>query len=149
MLLLLLCTIAFRIPNSRAERCRWAVLLVPFMEFVSVLDLRAGSGPTVFLGSRVQPKGVILVSPLRSALRVVLPGWVVVGCCCFLCDVFPNGRRVGSIGAPVLVCEGWLVSQHTFVFKVLWGTSACGMVCVARTLQGPCVCAVPALLFFS
>lgn len=65
-----------------------------------------GSGPTVYLASQVRVKGVILVSPLRSALRVVLPGWVVVGCLCFLCDVFPNGRRVRRISAPVLVMHG-------------------------------------------
>jgi hypothetical protein len=71
--------------------------------FCALVARFAGSGPTVYLASRLRPRGVILVSPLRSALRVVLPGWVVVGCCCCLCDVFPNGWRVGRIGAPVLV----------------------------------------------
>ena len=63
----------------------------------------AGSGPTSYLASRYPVKGVVLVSPLLSAMQVVLPCWLLACCCCCLCDVFPNYRRIRRFKAPVLV----------------------------------------------
>ncbi len=118
----------------------------------SLPPFRAGSGPTVFLAAQLPSKGVILVSPLRSALRVVLPSCVMAACCCFLCDVFPNGRRVSRIKSPVLVCAVCCVLCA--VYCVLLLSPACSIVVVSCITGGCWVAAgglrnATALLTFS
>lgn len=68
-----------------------------------------GSAPAVHLASRRPLGGVVLHSPLASALRVIDPR--PNGCCrpstvicCF--DVFRNDRRIQSVDCPVYIMHG-------------------------------------------
>ena len=61
-----------------------------------------GSGPAVWLASQVQPAGIILISPFKSAFTTAfnLPFPV------FPRDRFPNLRRIRSLDRPLLVIHG-------------------------------------------
>jgi len=60
-----------------------------------------GSGPSCFLAEKHQVAGVILHSPLMSALRVVFNlRWTLPF------DKFPNIDRVANIEAPVFIIHG-------------------------------------------
>jgi len=74
-----------------------------------------GSAATLWLGSRVQVRGIVLHTPLTSGLRVLVPAadgcCSIAGCCspvCVyaLCDPFPNMRRIKRVECPVLIIHG-------------------------------------------
>lgn len=61
-----------------------------------------GSGPSVWLASRVEPAGLILISPFKSAFTTAfdLPFPL------FPRDLFPNMKRIRSFRPPLLVIHG-------------------------------------------
>lgn len=68
-----------------------------------------GSAPSVYLASRYPVGGLILHSPLSSALQVIDPK--PNGCCqpsCLLCclDIFRNDWRISSVTCPTFIMHG-------------------------------------------
>ena len=60
-----------------------------------------GSGPAVWLCSRIKCAGLILHCPIASGLRVVTENRLL--CCC---DIFPNLNRIGNIQCSTFVIHG-------------------------------------------
>ena len=67
---------------------------------VVIVGQSVGSGPSVYLAEKGEAAGVILISPFKSAFRVVtrvkLMPW----------DVFDNWKRIKSMDLPLLVVHG-------------------------------------------
>jgi pimeloyl-ACP methyl ester carboxylesterase len=61
-----------------------------------------GSGPATYLASRHDVAGLILHSPLLSAIRVVVSRPM----CLSPCDIFNNKKNIQMVTAPVLVIHG-------------------------------------------
>lgn len=59
-----------------------------------------GSGPAVWLCTRQQPAGLVLISPIMSVYRVRLPAPIFPG------DRFPNLERMPDVSCPLLVVHG-------------------------------------------
>lgn len=60
-----------------------------------------GSGPTTDLASKVKCRGVILVTPLSSAVRVAIKIPFTLPF-----DIFPNINKVDKIRSPLLIIHG-------------------------------------------
>ncbi|GBG34870.1 Protein ABHD17C [Hondaea fermentalgiana] len=61
-----------------------------------------GSGPSCWLASRRKVAGLILHSPIKSGLRVLVDNRGPL-CCC---DIYPNIDRIKNVECPVLVVHG-------------------------------------------
>ena len=91
-----------------------------------------GAGPAVWLATREQPAGLVLISPFISAFRVQIPFPLFLG------DRFPNLRRMPSVACPLLVIHGEadhivppahgrrLVAAHRGPDKTFLGIPDCG-----------------------
>jgi len=67
---------------------------------IIIVGRSIGSGPSVWLSSFVNPAGLILISPLKSAFTTAFPLPIFPG------DRFPNLRRIREIETPLLVIHG-------------------------------------------
>jgi abhydrolase domain-containing protein 17 len=67
---------------------------------IVVVGRSIGSGPAVWLCTRHQPAGLILISPMMSVYRVRLPAPIFPG------DRFPNLARMPGVHCPLLVVHG-------------------------------------------
>jgi len=81
-----------------------------------------GTGPTCELGSKRPVKGVILQSPLMSAVRVVVNSKVTLPI-----DIFANLDKIRKVKAPVFIIHGMKdevidVSHGQTLFKLTEGT---------------------------
>jgi len=67
-----------------------------------IIGRSIGSGPSVWLASSVDPAGLILISPLKSAFTTAIPLPFAI----FPGDRFPNLKRIKNIKTPLLVIHG-------------------------------------------
>eukprot|EP00188_Purpureofilum_apyrenoidigerum_P002889 Plantae.Rhodophyta-Purpureofilum_apyrenoidigerum.ctg29423.p1 GENE.Plantae.Rhodophyta-Purpureofilum_apyrenoidigerum.ctg29423~~Plantae.Rhodophyta-Purpureofilum_apyrenoidigerum.ctg29423.p1 ORF type:complete len:249 (-),score=32.63 Plantae.Rhodophyta-Purpureofilum_apyrenoidigerum.ctg29423:254-1000(-) len=76
---------------------------IPGSEIV-VFGRSLGSGPSTDLASKIsEVGGLILLSPLESAIRVVLGKAATA---CFFWDIFPNLKKIKRVCSPVLIMHG-------------------------------------------
>ena len=67
---------------------------------IVLISRSVGGGPTVWLAERVNPAGMILMSPFTSAFAVRIPVPILP------CDRFPNLKRIPHVKCPLLVIHG-------------------------------------------
>mmetsp|Transcript_21700 Transcript_21700/g.42633 ORF Transcript_21700/g.42633 Transcript_21700/m.42633 type:complete len:321 (-) Transcript_21700:237-1199(-) len=69
---------------------------------IVLMGQSVGSGPSTWLASRRKVAGLILHSPIKSGLRVLVENRGPL-CCC---DIYPNIDRIKNVDCPVLVIHG-------------------------------------------
>lgn len=65
-----------------------------------------GSGPAIDIASKFPCAGLLLISPLLSALRVVLPEYIAITLS--YSDIFPNHKKINKVKCPVLIIHGFM-----------------------------------------
>ncbi|MEM9236584.1 MAG: alpha/beta hydrolase, partial [Verrucomicrobiota bacterium] len=68
---------------------------------ILIVGRSVGSGPSVWLADRVEPAGLVLISPFTSTFAVRAPAHLVLPG-----DRFPNLKRIRGIDHPLLVIHG-------------------------------------------
>eukprot|EP00871_Galdieria_phlegrea_P000900 jgi/Galph1/1810/GphlegSOOS_G496.1 len=74
---------------------------IPWRQII-VMGRSLGSGPSIYICSRKPAKGLILVSPISSCLRVVRPHLKVS----LPFDKFVNIDKIAQVSCPVLIIHG-------------------------------------------
>ena len=62
-----------------------------------------GTGPSTDLASRNPVRGLILQSPIMSAIRVVMKSWTTLPF-----DIFANCDKIHKVNSPVFIMHGKL-----------------------------------------
>jgi pimeloyl-ACP methyl ester carboxylesterase len=68
---------------------------------VVIVGRSVGSGPSVWLDARTEPRALVLLSPFKSAFAVMAPAHLI-----FPGDRFPNKKRLKHSQTPLLVIHG-------------------------------------------